>query len=291
MFSWLVVVSFMVAILFFGMFPRSDAFKTVDKPMADFYADLLVGQHLAAWRTATIKDLLSKKEIYVDKVSSIEGVEREGNAFFMTSNFQFLKKNLPIGWARPLGSDSEIKSVVLCVDNATGNFLNTCALDYKSVKEQGTSDYLLTYMVLPENEPYLVKRQLGEKVFLAMYKSGVTVSYQKETEKKTETGATEKNVTTEKYDTTLSLWAQCGMLSSCEKGGKTDFQPGSTYCISNSRYSSVTVPLSVAKWAIGRENSSDILLCMTRLFGTYKYDTSATPPELKLVYPVLSVTK
>lgn len=282
MFSWLVIVSFIVAILFFGMFPRTDAFKTVDKPIASYYADVLVAQHLATWQAAVVKDLSLEKAVYVNAVSQGIGVEREaGNASFMTLRFQSLMNFLPPGWNKEMSSASEFKSVLLCVDNETGKFLTTCAVRYEGTVKKGTSDYLLTYAVLPNTESDLAKRQLGEKVFLTKYNRGINVSRSVSTETRTETGGVQTNTEIKSYDTQMSLRVQCGELSSVSQAGETDFQPGSSYYISNTRYSTVTVPTTVAKWLIDREGTDSILLCMTRLFETY--DTSQTPA--KLIYP------
>ena len=268
MFSWLVIVTFVVSILFYAMFPRTDGFKTIDKPWSNYYGDILVHQHLAAWKASTVKSLATGLEAYNHAVrTGSSGLYAQtGNAYYMKEDFDYIRDFLRPGEVGPgkvyeLGSDAKIKSVILCVDNTTGKFLNTCAVDFgKPEADRGTSDYLITFTILPSTESYLAIRQLGEKMFLMNYNA----EKQKDTKK-----------------TTANLRVQCGAMIP-HSGADGDFQPGSPYVLDNTRHSNVSVPTVVARWLEEQNREAgEIIMCITRLFAAY--DTSKIPAEL--IYP------
>ena len=283
MFSWLVIVTFVVSILFYAMFPRTDAFKTVDKPWSNYYGDILVHQHLSALKASKDRSLATGQEAYNHAVrTGSSGLETQvGNIYYITPSFSYMTDFLRPGEAGgnvyTLGSNAKIKSVILCVDNETGKFLNICAVDFGGeanssgtrATKKGTSDYLVTFVGLPTTESYLAIRQLGEKMFLMNYNPPELSEAEKESLRKRNKSYTQVNLRT-----------QCGAMIE-KTGDDGDFQPGSRYSLDNTRHSKVTVPVVVAKWVEEQVNEPDVLMCITRLFATY--DTREAPAEL--IYP------
>ena len=286
MFSWLVIVTFVVSILFYAMFPRTDAFKTVDKPWSNYYGDILVHQHLSALKASTVKSLATGQEAYNHAVrTGSSGLETQvGNIYYITPSFSYMTDFLRPGEAGgnvyTLGSNAKIKSVILCVDNETGKFLNTCAVDFGGeanssgtrTAKRGTSDYLVTFVELPTTESYLAVRQLGEKMFLMNDDPPELSEAEKESLRKRNKSYTQVNLRT-----------QCGRrMNGKQKGADGDFQPDSSYSLYNTRNHKVTIPVVVVKWVDEQVNEpEDVLMCITRLFATY--DTTKVPAEL--IYP------
>lgn len=267
MFSWLVIVSFIVSILFYALFPRGDAIQVVDKPWANFYPQALITQHLAAWQSSVVKDVSTGEEAYVHAIShGVTSLEKDtaSGAYYIRPGYASIERFLPLGSGNSklfgLQDDSPLKSVIFCIDNATSAFTSICSVSMptsnKDYAPKGTSDFLVTYAILPDSESFLAIRQMGEKALMI------------------------------KYNEDIHLRVQCGMMTYRNVGGKTDFQPGSKYFIDNTRYNDVTIPTAIGMFLDSKTGSSssdplDILLCVTRLNAAY--DMTDLPG--KIIYP------
>ena len=114
MFFWLAVLTFFVTIIIYGFYPRSDALKIVDKPEANAAISEVITQHTAALQGITLQK--GGVPVYVDLVPE--------NGTFTLSEETY-RIYLPDGF---IFSDISPVSRIFCLNNATGQPADTCAV-------------------------------------------------------------------------------------------------------------------------------------------------------------------
>ena len=223
MFFWLAVLTFFVTIIIYGFYPRSDALKIVDKPEANAAISEVITQHTAALQGITLQK--GGVPVYVDLVPE--------NGTFTLSEETY-RIYLPDGF---IFSDISPVSRIFCLNNATGQPADTCAVTAPTdAYPSGTTDYLVTYGEPPLHfSAYiaaLAPRSLGEKVFLTDY--------------------------SENYH----LQTNCGTVT-CQNG----------VCkLNNTRFLTADVPTTIA-----HEIPTGSLVCLSRLSAAYELDENNQP--------------
>lgn len=163
MFFWLAVLTFFSTILIYGLYPRNDAIKIIDKPEANVAISEIVTLHTSALSAL----MVSKNHIlkYTELVQSADPytVVAADYARFLPYGYKFSSSVPPL-------------AKVFCVDNETGALTYQCNVTFPQddAPTRGTTDYLVTYGTISPADfstyiAHLAKRSLGEKVFLTNY--------------------------------------------------------------------------------------------------------------------------
>lgn len=256
MFFWLSVITFVVGILFYGLFPRNDGLRVMDKPEAANIVAPFVAQHMAALQFV-------KANGYESEVADTTGTT--GTYYVPLDDW---RNFMPAGMTgnRTNSRLLDPTSMVFCVKNSNSTLTANCAMTTGTT----SSDYLVTWATIPGNYPddyikNLLPRALGESLFLTDY--------------------------TREYH----LPAVCGVLTNISDAvapAGTDFQPGSSCAINNTRQRGAFMPTALIGGPfnftiddtvsnVSLSCNSSTVVCISRLFAAY--DLNAIPPQI--IYP------
>ena len=237
----LAVLTFIATIMFYSFYPRSDGFEKIDKPGAKIAVTELIAQHSAALHAASMITTNSadstKKMAYESWGTNI--IPRSKFTTYLPAGFNASEHGL-----RP-------ESYILCQSNTDGTLTTTCASHNATASNKGSSDYLITFISLNALKAQygdyialLAPRALGEKTYLLDYKTNAHLS------------------------------TNCGIIEerSDDMSVGGDFDPGSNYVLSNTRYTTVSIPRPFVNQL---QSGYSYLACITRLSAAYNVQCPA----------------
>ena len=240
----LVAFTFLLSIVFYGFYPRSDALKMMDKPQADLPVTELLVQHNALVQAGEI--------VQKEEDSDVQKLAYEfwsGTTTFPSTATQFL----PTGY----NLNTNVQWKLFCIDNKTGvpqtNLCGRRAPDTNITRTSpltdapyGSTDFLVSYItsdnIASEFGNYiesLTPNALGEKFFMLEYKKD------------------------------LHPKTACGLLT-VDTVAAADlplFAPlsNSGYVLSNGRTPIVSVPQAIIDELPSSAKTHGALLCLTRV--------------------------